>query len=307
MDHPLISGSSALDSITETLADHPPWAELGFTFAVTTFEIDGRAPGAADCGRSMAIDGKDDSSGTDQPASCSASLFGSTMVDVIAPEGYESGATSEIDGTEWLDRNDDATPDAVEWNVYALACCWPLGRSADVHFASKMPPKVLAGALRIYLEIQPDELLLAIIDRSGGRSPSSGCASTTRRFHWAGRRGGGQACSASVLVDQRGQPRPPLGRSVSYGEIAEVSLQGLRVAGSEAKSTEYVPFGPLGLRVPGELPVVLQNLGRTVRGERVAQASLGRASGLRRSSQGGAARRRAPGLCRGGYGRSPNC
>ncbi len=131
--------------------------------------------------------------------------------------------------------------------------------------------KVLAGALRIYLEIQPDELLLAIIDRSGGRAPAGGCALTTRRFHWAGRHG--RADSTSALVDERGQPRPPLGRAVAYGEIAEVSHQGIRLVELDPNSGGRVAFGTHGLNVSGELAVVLKNLREVARGERVALSS----------------------------------
>src|SRR3954452_10672982 len=85
-----------------------------------------------------------------------------------------------------MDNSPTEATESEPWDVSALACCGPLGRFADVHFATAMPPKVLAGALRLYLQLQPDELLLAIVDRSKGRSPARGCALTTRRLYWAG-------------------------------------------------------------------------------------------------------------------------
>lgn len=94
---------------------------------------------------------------------------------------------------------------------------------------------------------------------------------TTRRFHWAGRRG--RADSTAAFVDDRGQPRPPLGRAVAYDEIAEISDQGIRLAGLDPKSAERVAFGPHGLNVPGELAVVLKNLRQAARGDSVSLSS----------------------------------
>jgi rhomboid protease GluP len=161
----------------------------------------------------------------------------------------------------------DAATDTDSWAACALACCWPLVRSAEVHFATNIPQKVLTGALRIYLQIQPDELLLAIIDRSGGRSPAWGCALTTRRLHWAGR---ASASFTSPHPGLPGQPRPPLGRSIAYADLTKITRDGMLFSGVEPGTQDRLSFGPHGIGVPEVLVDVLKNLCRAARREPVS-------------------------------------
>ena len=238
----------------------------------------------------------------DRPTSSGPSPFASTIVVVAVPEGSESYVAAMTDGT--TARSGDAATDIDPWDAYALACCWPLVRSADVHFTTDVPRKVLAGALRIYLQIQPDELLLAIVDRSGGRYPAGGCALTTRRFHWAGRPA--SPSSTSPLVDEAGQPCPPLGRSIAYADLSEVSRNGILLSGIAPEAGGRLAFGPHGIRVPEELVGVLKNLSRAARGEprRPRPRPMSWPDGICPKSSAGRPR---PGRYRGGCGRSPSC
>ena len=65
----------------------------------------------------------------------------------------------------------------------------PLRRVNGAHVASNLPPKVVASALNAYLQLRPDELLLAIFDPTDGRRGHGSFALTTRRFGWWNRRG----------------------------------------------------------------------------------------------------------------------
>ena len=159
-----------LDSSTPTYASISHWIESGLIFAVSTPGIESQATGSAigitEGGRELGTDDMNEPHLSDRPTSCGPGPFASTIDVVAAPEGSHSCVAALSHGT--TAGGGDTATGIDPWDVYALACCWPLGRSADVHFTTNMQPKVLAGALRIYLQIQPDELLLAIIDRRRG-------------------------------------------------------------------------------------------------------------------------------------------
>jgi rhomboid protease GluP len=72
---------------------------------------------------------------------------------------------------------------AGPWEVFALASLAPLGPFSQVHLAPRIPPASLNMALRTYLSLQGDELLLALID-GGGDTVEGCCALTTRRVYW---------------------------------------------------------------------------------------------------------------------------
>jgi rhomboid protease GluP len=69
------------------------------------------------------------------------------------------------------------------WEAFALRTLAPLGPLSQVHLAPKIPPVALNRALRTYLSLQGDELLLALID-SGTGTLDGCCALTTRRIYW---------------------------------------------------------------------------------------------------------------------------
>src|SRR6185312_5360423 len=57
----------------------------------------------------------------------------------------------------------------------------------DVHFAPNIPAPVVAAAAQSYLDLQDDEVLLAIVGVKKQGSPIVGCALTTERLYWPGR------------------------------------------------------------------------------------------------------------------------
>jgi hypothetical protein len=268
MDNHPTPEPETLDCIAAMLASLPDRVESGPT-AVSTTGIGSETAGAptrvSDTGREPGTDNTSETHLADRMASSTSSpgTFVPQVIVVAAPEGYDPGAAAMTDGT--TGGSGDAAKDIDPWDIYALACCWPLLRSAEVHFTTNLPPKVLAGALRLYLQIEPDEVLLAIIDRTGGRFPAGGCALTTRRFHWAGLPA--SPPPGAPLVDEAGQPRPPLGRSIAYADLAEVSRDGILPPGIAPEAGGRPAFGPHGRRAPEELVGVLKNLGRAARGE----------------------------------------
>jgi rhomboid protease GluP len=69
------------------------------------------------------------------------------------------------------------------WEAFVLGMLAPLGPCPLVHLAPKIPPDLLSSALRTYLPLENDELLLALFD--GGADRLEGCcALTTRRVYW---------------------------------------------------------------------------------------------------------------------------
>ncbi len=69
------------------------------------------------------------------------------------------------------------------WEAYTLGMLAPLGPCPEVHLSPKIPPDVLNSALRTYLPLERNELLLALID--GGVDRLEGCcALTSRRVYW---------------------------------------------------------------------------------------------------------------------------
>ncbi len=54
------------------------------------------------------------------------------------------------------------------WEAFTLGMLAPLGPCPEVHLSPKIPPNVLNQALRAYLPLEGNELLLALID--GGAS-----------------------------------------------------------------------------------------------------------------------------------------
>jgi hypothetical protein len=78
-----------------------------------------------------------------------------------------------------------------------------------VHLAPDIPQEVLVNALQGYLDLQDDEVLLAIVGINKPGSPLVGCGLTTKRVYWTG--SGEKATSF----------RPSRRRSLDFSSIAE--------------------------------------------------------------------------------------
>ena len=116
----------------------------------------------------------------------------------------------------------DHDPPMVQpWDIFTLAACEPLRGRPGFHIA-RASGKVIAEALRSYLQLDPDEMLLAVVDRSDGSRPVEGCALTTKRIVWPQKGDdleqlpdGGDPTAMSVGFDSR---------SASFDEMPEVVL-----------------------------------------------------------------------------------
>jgi rhomboid protease GluP len=104
----------------------------------------------------------------------------------------------------------------------------PLGPCPEVHLSPKIPPEVLNTALRTYLPLQSDEILLALIDGRTDRRTGS-CALTTRRIYWVTVQedgtleGGSHEKAPGVRTGARSVParRPkPVCLAASYAALA---------------------------------------------------------------------------------------
>jgi rhomboid protease GluP len=82
-----------------------------------------------------------------------------------------------------MDKTHAGEPPAGPWEAFVLAMLAPLGACPGIHLAPRIPPERLNNALRTYLPLQDDELLLALFD--GGVDRLQGCSAlTTRRVYW---------------------------------------------------------------------------------------------------------------------------
>jgi rhomboid protease GluP len=71
------------------------------------------------------------------------------------------------------------------WDVVAIGQCQRLRGLEPVHLAPEILPRLVHSALKLYLRLEPGELLLAIIDPTQGSKPGHACALTTRKIHWS--------------------------------------------------------------------------------------------------------------------------
>jgi rhomboid protease GluP len=78
--------------------------------------------------------------------------------------------------------------DSVDFDtcVFALARRLVERDEEHAHLAPNIPPPVLAAALQSYLDVQPDEVLLALVGVGKQGHARLGCALTTRRIYWPG-------------------------------------------------------------------------------------------------------------------------
>jgi rhomboid protease GluP len=101
--------------------------------------------------------------------------------------------------------------DSEAFDPLALALCLRF-RGCDAgqaHLAPGIPQAVLVSALQGYLDLQDDEVLLAIVGVARAGSAGMGCALTTKRLYWPG------AAAKSP------GPRPPRCQSLDYSSLPE--------------------------------------------------------------------------------------
>jgi len=158
------------------------------------------------------------------------------------------------------------------WDAFAMAECQSLRGFKHVYLAPGIPPKLLNAALRTYLVLQPDELLLAVVDPSGGMSPRKGLALTTRRLYW---------------WDSTGSPAPAAGgepgsRQKRRGQARAAAYQNLSPRVSQrdtsAPKLELVPglevnLGRRSCELVEALVKFLQTMGSAARGDFSRQLS----------------------------------
>jgi rhomboid protease GluP len=125
-----------------------------------------------------------------------------------------------------------APQESREADLLVLALCQRF-RQVDVgqvHLSPDIPPAVLITALRTYLDLQDDEVLLGIVGVGYQGFPGAGCALTTKRIYWPGK----EAISAGS--------RPPRCRSLDYGSLPET----IGLAGSAIDLGEERRIGTVG-------------------------------------------------------------
>jgi len=102
-------------------------------------------------------------------------------------------------------------PDPDGLDTLALALCLRF-RDCDpnqAHLAPAIPQAVLVAALQSYLDLQDDEVLLAIVGVGKTGSAGQGCALTTNRVYWYGK------------AEKSPGPRLPRCRSMPYSSLPE--------------------------------------------------------------------------------------
>jgi len=152
--------------------------------------------------------------------------------------------------------------------VFAL--CGRFRDFAGAYLAPDIPPGVVAGAFQCYLGLRDDETLLAIVSAGKKDPPGSGCALTTRRIYWPGKRD-----PADDAGDPAPDSRPPLCRSIAYADLP----------GSFTRTGSLVKAVDLGggrkVVLGGNVPLqdvligFLRDARRVVRGEGGATATPG--------------------------------
>jgi rhomboid protease GluP len=84
-----------------------------------------------------------------------------------------------------ISPDDPALEGSDPWDVVAIGQCQRLRGLEPVHLAPEILPGLVHRALKLYLRLEPGELLLAIIDPTLGSKPGQACALTTRKIHWS--------------------------------------------------------------------------------------------------------------------------
>ncbi len=99
--------------------------------------------------------------------------------------------------------------DTTELSILALCLRFRDCDRDKVHLAPDIPQEVLVNALQGYLDLQDDEVLLAIVGINKPGSPLVGCGLTTKRVYWSG---SGEKATGF---------RPSRRRSLDFSSIAE--------------------------------------------------------------------------------------
>jgi rhomboid protease GluP len=81
------------------------------------------------------------------------------------------------------DWNDPALAGCDPWDLVAIGHCQRLRGLEAVHLAPTIPLRLVHQAQKEYLRLEPEELLLAIIDPMQGTRPDQVFALTTRKIH----------------------------------------------------------------------------------------------------------------------------
>jgi len=112
------------------------------------------------------------------------------------------------------------------WEAFVLGMLAPLGPCPDVHISPKIPPDSLNNALRAYLPLEDDELLLALFD-GGARRLEGCCALTTRRIYWVAMQRdetpGGRSNEGKAGFPRRANAKPepkPICLAATYAALA---------------------------------------------------------------------------------------
>jgi rhomboid protease GluP len=160
----------------------------------------------------------------------------------------------------------DAKPSGDDsWDGFVLESCRKLAGLSEAYLSPGLPPEVLSGALATYLHLQPGELLMAILDDSGGERPDRGCALTTRRLYWAGPPQSPWA-GPTTSGDPESGASPPRCRSVAFEELGEpVYRSRYLTRGIELGGGQAAPVPGLGGVTQEALAGVLNAVGRAAR------------------------------------------
>jgi rhomboid protease GluP len=135
------------------------------------------------------------------------------------------------------DRGGQLESDSLETRLFAACERLRPVDIGDVHIAPNIPEPVLLNAAERYLDLQDDEVLLAIVGVKNTGSARAGCALTTRRIYWPGKRRSAAFAGPSrshslelaalpATIEQRGMgTRIQLGPKDSLPTVASAPLR----------------------------------------------------------------------------------
>jgi rhomboid protease GluP len=94
---------------------------------------------------------------------------------------YDQRASNAVE----LVADEPALDGSDPWDLVAIGQCQRLRGLEAASLAPEIPGKLIQQALKLYLRLEPGELLLAIIDPTLGKRLGQACALTTRQIHWS--------------------------------------------------------------------------------------------------------------------------
>jgi rhomboid protease GluP len=122
--------------------------------------------------------------------------------------------------------------DPVETRILALCQRFDAEHLDDAHISPNIPQPVLVAAEQSYLDLRDDEVLLAIVGVKMQGSPVAGCALTTRRIYWPGKRrnslvSGPPRChSLDYAALPENIQRQRIGSGIDLGQRRSITLNG---------------------------------------------------------------------------------